>query len=357
MLCRRDAIARRTLCDVPAVVDAPPPSPTVAVAVVVVSWNTADLLDACLRALAADNASGLASVIVVDNGSTDGSAELVRRRHPWAQVVEVAANIGYGAAVNLGARAAGEGAAAPRWLVAANADVAPHPGALGRLVAAGDSDPGVGVLAPRLVLPDGSTQHHLHPFPSLRALAAVVAPPATPVLRIGGPLEGRWDPARATDVDWAHGALLLVRRGAFDAVGGFDPALWLYAEDVDLCWRLARAGWRTRYEPGAVVTHAVSAATSKAWGQDAREDRKQAMAYAWMRGAYGRRRTVILAAAAWAGARMQALREPAGWRRDRTLAHARRHRAGLRVAMGRGPAGRGHPAAPLQDPSAVERRP
>jgi GT2 family glycosyltransferase len=303
--------------------------------VLVVSWNTAELLGACLRSLAADHASGLASVLVVDNGSTDGSPELVERRHPWARLVRAGGNIGYGAAVNLGARTvAGPGEATPRWLVAANADVAVHPGALRALVDAGDADPGVGVLAPRLLLPDGTTQHHLHPFPSLRTLAAVTAPSLAPALRVGGPIEGRWDPDRATDVDWAHGALLLIRRGAFDAVGGFAPSLWLYAEDVDLCWRLSRAGWRTRYEPSARVTHAVSAATTQAWSDDgARDGRKQAMTSAWMREAYGRPRTATFAGAAWAAARVQAVREPAGWRRDRVLAHARRHRAGLGAAL------------------------
>jgi N-acetylglucosaminyl-diphospho-decaprenol L-rhamnosyltransferase len=272
-------------------------------------------------------------IVVVDNGSTDGSPELVAARHPWARLLRAGGNLGYGAAVNLGARHAGHGGAAPRWLVAANADVAMHPGALAALVAAGDADPGVGVVAPRLLLPDGSTQHHLHPFPSVRALAAVHLPAAGPALRVGGPMEGHWDPERATDVDWAHGALLLVRRGAFDAIGGFAGSLWLYAEDMDLSWRLARAGWRTRYEPRARATHAVSAATTQAWSDDDRDARKQAMTYAWMRGAFGRRRTATLAATAWAGARVQATRAPAGWRRDRALAHARRHRAGLRAAL------------------------
>ncbi len=310
-----------------------PLAPVPAMVVVVVSWNTAPLLDTCLEALHPDHASGLAHVVVVDNGSTDGSPELVTRRHPWAQLVRAPGNVGYGAAVNLGAAAARSPA---RWLAAANADVAVQPGALAALVAAGDADPGVGVLAPRLLLPDGSTQHHLHPFPSLRALLAVTVPAVAPALRIGGPLEGAWDPEHPCDVDWAHGALLLVRRGAFDAIGGFASSLWLYAEDVDLCWRLARAGWRTRYEPAARVTHAVSAATTQAWtDDDARDGRKQAMTYAWMREAYGRRRTATYALVAWAAAGLQARREPAGWRRERTAAHARRHRAGLRAVLSR----------------------
>lgn len=310
------------------------PSAGPAAAVVVVSWNTAALLDECLQALAADQRAGLATVVVVDNGSTDGSPELVEREHPWATLVRAPGNVGYGPAVNLGARAVAAGREAPRWLAAANADVAVHPGALRALVAAGDADPGVGALAPRLLLPDGSTQHSLHPFPTVATLAATTFPVLASVLPVGGPLEGAWDPERPTDVDWAHGALLLVRRGPFDAIGGFDPARWLYAEDVDLCWRLARAGWRTRYEPAARVTHAVSAATAQAWTADEdRDRRKQAMTYAWMRTAYGAGRTTRYAAAAWLGASVLALRTPAGWRRDRARAHARRHRAGLGFSL------------------------
>lgn len=305
---------------------------------VVVSWNTAALLDECLQSLRADHESGLARVVVVDNASSDGSAALTAARHAWAMLVEAGGNLGYGPAINLGlARAAGD-TPPPRWLVAANADVAVRPGALGALVRAGDADPGAGVLAPRLILPDGCTQHHVHPFPSLGALAAVHLPAAARLLPAGRVIEGRWDPERAADVDWAHGALLLVRRSAFDALGGFAQDRWLYAEDVDLSWRLARAGWRTRYVPESVVTHAVSAATTLAWtDEDARDRRKQAATYAWMRESLGRRRTAVLAAAAWGAARLQAAREPAGWRRERALAHAARHRQGLGAALRRAP--------------------
>lgn len=302
-----------------------------AVSVVVVSWNTARLLDACLLALRADHDSGLATVTVVDNDSADGSAELVAGRHPWVRLVRAAGNIGYGPAVNLGAAHDASGAS-PRWIVPANADVTVHPGALARLVAVGDADPGVGIVAPRLLLPDGSTQHHVHPFPSLATLAALHVPGVARIVAAGRVLEGAWDPEHGADVDWAHGALLLVRRGPFDAIGGFDDAQWLYAEDVDIAWRLRRAGWRTRYEPGARVTHAVSAAAAQAWADDgAREDRKQTATYAWMRSRYGRRRTAGLALAGWACARVEARRAPAGWRRDRALAHAARHAAGVRA--------------------------
>jgi GT2 family glycosyltransferase len=94
-------------------------------------------------------------------------------------------------------------------------------------------------------------------------------------------LRGYRDPEVGGHVDWAAGAFLLVRRTAFDAVGGFDERQWLYAEDLDLAWRLARAGWRTRYEPRAIVHHEESAATRKVWGDALRQKWIRAT-YAWV---------------------------------------------------------------------------
>ena len=130
-----------------------------------------------------------------------------------------------------------------------------EPGALRALVAAGERDPGAGAVAPRLVLPDGSTQHSVYRFPTVPFTAAFNAGlyRVSPRARDAMLLEGMWDPDRARVVDWAIGALLLVRRAAWDAAGGFDEGQWMYAEDLDLGWRLARAGWHTRYEPSARV--------------------------------------------------------------------------------------------------------
>ena len=235
-------------------------------AVAVVSYETRDLLLRCLRALAGDVEAGRAAVWVVDNGSRDGSADAAREAAPWATVLEPGENLGFGRAVNLvAAQSKGD------WLVAANADVAPEPDALELLLARG-AEPGVGAVAPRLVLRDGSTQHSVYPFPTV---------PFTLLFNLGllqrsrrladrACLEGHWDPERAREVDWAIGAFLLLRREAFEAVGGFDTEQWLYAEDLDLGWRLREAGWVTRYEPAARVLHEQSAATSEAFGERAR---------------------------------------------------------------------------------------
>jgi GT2 family glycosyltransferase len=237
------------------------------ITVAIVSWNTRELLARCLASVPA----GL-DVWVVDNGSTDGSADMVRTDHPNVRLVESERNLGFGGAVNLVARST----STPLLLIA-NADVALEPGALDALRAALDADPGAGAVAPRLVLPDGSTQHSVFAFPSV-PFALLFA------LGLAGDrlcVPGRWNPDRARRVPWAIGALLLVRRAAWDAAGGFDERQWMYAEDLDLGWRLRRAGWATRYEPRARVLHESAASTGQAWGDDRRE-RWQHATYAWI---------------------------------------------------------------------------
>jgi hypothetical protein len=276
--------------------DASTPQVTAAI----VSWNTRDLLRACLASLPAG-----VDVWVVDNGSADGSAEMVRSEFPAARVVRSERNLGFGGAVNLVA-----GRTSSPWILIGNADVRLEPGALDAMLAAARADPRAGAVAPRLVLPDGRVQHSVFAFPSVPF--AVLAPLGVLGDRLC--LPGRWDERRARRVPWAIAALLLVRREAWDAAGGFDERQWMYAEDLDLGWRLRQAGWATRYEPRAVVQHASAAATGARWG-DARVARWQRATYAWIlrrRGAASLRAVAlvnVLAAAArreWGWARLHA---------------------------------------------------
>lgn len=303
---------------------------TPAVTVAIVSWNTRDLLDACLGSLRADHEAGRAEIWVVDNGSTDGSVEMVADRHPWVRVVERPDNPGFGAAVNDVA-----GRTTSDWIVAANADIAVGADALRGLLVAGARHPRVGVLAPRLVTPDGVTQHSIHPFPGVRTAIAVDLGLTAVIPGLGRrlALEGSVDPLAQRDVDWAHGALLMVRRATWEATGGFDPSMWMYAEDLDLCWRARRAGWTTRYVPSVTVVHHVSAATSQAWGE-ARSARAERAAHEWMHRTLGPRRAGLITALGRLGAtvRVGALQggtrvapERYGWRleRARTLRDVR----------------------------------
>ncbi len=261
------------------------------VVVAVVSWNTRDLLRECLRSLAPDVRDGLVEVCVIDNGSSDGSQAMVRDEFPAIRLVESDSNLGFGPAVNEVARRTRSD-----WLAPANADVAVAPGALRALLDAAGREARVGCVAPRLVTLDRDTQHSVHVFPPLYLVTRTV-PVGRVSRRLGDRLllEGAWDERRARRVDWADGAFLLVRREAFEAVGGFDPRQWMYAEDVDLAWRLAQAGWSTRYEPRAVVNHAVSAAARDAFGSE-RVPRQIAAIYTWIARRRGLRAARLCAA-------------------------------------------------------------
>ncbi len=257
------------------------------VAIVVVSWNTRELLRACLSSLAGEAESGHAKVWVVDNASEDGSAELARREFPWAQVIACRENLGFGAAANLGAAQSSS-----PWIAIANADTELTPGALDALVAAGERDPRAGILAPRLVLPSGETQHSVYAFPTLALTLAFNLGLLSRARADHFAVIGKWNPDRPREVDWTIGAFIVVRREAWEAVGGFDAAQWMFAEDLDLGWRAAAAGWHTRYEPAAVVRHVGGAATAQRFPGRG-EDPWLRSTYAWLL----RRRGPVLARA------------------------------------------------------------
>jgi N-acetylglucosaminyl-diphospho-decaprenol L-rhamnosyltransferase len=263
----------------------PPPPVTVAI----VSWNTRELLARCLESLQPEANVGRAEIWVVDNASTDGSADLVRERFGWVRLIASEENLGFGRAVNRVARET-----TSEWIAAANADIALRPGALEALLAVGQRDARAGALAPRLRLPNGETQHSVFAFPTLvySLLLALGAYLLVPALGDRFAIPGHWDSERDRRVPWAIAAFLLVRRAAWDEVGGFDEQQWMYAEDLDLGWRLHDAGWVTRYVPGAVVEHESSAATTQLFGQE--------LAPHWQRSTYGaiaRRRGVAYARA------------------------------------------------------------
>ncbi len=297
----------------------------VQVALAVVSWNTRDLLAACLDSLHADHEAGRADVTVIDNASDDGSAELVAQAYPWVRLIRADRNLGYGPAVNQALAGAEAG-----FVAAANADLRFAPDTLAQLLAAAERAPRAGAFAPRLIAPDGATQHSVHPFPTVRSglLLSTGLAYVGPIAR-RLPLEGHWDPDVERDVDWAHGALLLVRRDAWDAVAGFDPEQWLYAEDIDLCWRLRRAGWRTRYVPAARVDHAVSAATASRWDEHERALRTQRATYAWLAHRRGGRYARAVAFSHLVGPAARARLRREGWRRERERRYAAMHRTGL----------------------------
>jgi N-acetylglucosaminyl-diphospho-decaprenol L-rhamnosyltransferase len=241
----------------------PPSARTVRVGVV--SWNTADLLDRCLAALPAALDGTDAEVVVVDNASSDDSAD-VAVRHPGVRVIRNPTNVGYARAMNQALAGGGVDA-----LIALNPDTEPPPGSLATLVQRLLVDPGVALVAPMLVGAGGEPQWTARRFPSLGVGAATCL------------LPGRWQggrlgrhlnleladqPTGPADVDWAIGAVHVIRADAVAGRAPYDERWFMYVEDLELCWWLARRGWRRRFEADVAIPHVGNAAGGQAWGED-----------------------------------------------------------------------------------------
>jgi N-acetylglucosaminyl-diphospho-decaprenol L-rhamnosyltransferase len=220
------------------------------VAVQVVSFRTAHHLGACLRSVLDDLApSGLAyEVLVLDNASGDDLGELARR-HPEVAFSTAERNLGFGGGHN---RLAAQHDAGALLLLNPDAELV-EPATVARLLAALRADPGVAAVGPQLVGSDGAVDPRDHG--ELRGFRARIAQAA-------GHSHYRRRDAPA-DAAWVSGAACLVARGAFDAVGGFDPGFFLYKEEEDLFLRIRRQGGRVRYLPAVRVRHDGGAVASR----------------------------------------------------------------------------------------------
>lgn len=229
------------------------------VSVVVVSYNARGHLERCLTALAGE----ADEVIVVDSGSTDGSAELVRGRFPGVRLIVPPTNEGYGASAN-----AGLGVAEGDYCLVMNADARPVGDGVQRLVAFAESQRDLGVVGPKLLNPDGTLQPSLRGFPTRWRLLTEymflrwLAPRSRALNSFYG---ANFDYEATREADFVKGAVLLLRRDALAQVGEFDPAFFMFGEEVDLCYRMRRAGWRVVFFPGAEFVHVGGASTRLDW--------------------------------------------------------------------------------------------
>jgi N-acetylglucosaminyl-diphospho-decaprenol L-rhamnosyltransferase len=199
--------------------------------------------------------------VVVDNGSTDGSIEMVEGEFPAVRLEVLAQNPGYGAASNVAFSLCRS-----EYVLLLNSDTELKPGALEALTAHLDRCPRAGIVGPRLLNPDGTLQKSTFPFPSplvpfvkRRPVADVVG--LVPVLRDA--FVGAWAHDHTRRVPWVLGAALAIRRTAYEAVGGFDESYVMYYEEVDLCYRLRQEGWETHFTPATEVIHVGGASTSQ----------------------------------------------------------------------------------------------
>jgi len=231
----------------------------VSVSVVLVTYESAEDLAACVGTLPAAAGPHELEIVVVDNASRDASAEIARGL--GIKVLENPANLGLSRAIDRGAAST----AAP-WLLLVNPDTRLAPGSLARLLETAGADPTIGCVGPHLRNSDGSEYPTGRRFPSI-VVGAFHA--ALGTVWQGNPATRHYhmrdvDRSRPVQVDWVSGACMLLRRDAYEAAGRFDAGYFMYFEEMDFCLRLRRAGWRVVYDPGAEVTHILGGSTRSA---------------------------------------------------------------------------------------------
>ncbi len=235
--------------------------------VVIANWGTPDLTTRSAKAAIADGVPA-ERVVVVDNGSEDDSYARFQDELPSCELIRLEENIGFARASNLGARTLpGEA-----YLFLNNDAFVEKPGSIVALLAClGDED--VGVVAPRVLNPDLTLQPTVVPTSS----------PLVELVRASGlsrflpnamqpNWSTHWDHAEARDVQAVNGAVLLVRGRAWEELGGFDEQAYMYAEDLDLCWRAGNSGWRVWFTPEAEFVHLGNVASGRHWSNPTRAE-------------------------------------------------------------------------------------
>lgn len=232
------------------------------VSVLIVSWNTRELLAACLESIRQSHPPGVLEVIVVDNASADGSPEMVDTRFPEVKLIRSGANLGFAKGNNLAMKHA-QGS----MFALVNSDALVHPGCLETLAEYLDQHPEVGLVGPRVIGGDGLLQRSCRHQPGVwntlcRALA---------LDRVFG---GRWifsgyevspeQHAVLHEAEVLSGCFCVARRSAVEEVGGLDEQFFFYGEDIDWCRRFKDAGWKLMFVPQATATHFGGGSTSKA---------------------------------------------------------------------------------------------
>ena len=221
--------------------------------IIIVGYNSAEPLAACLRSLAACPDAVSREVLVVDNASSDNTAEMVRRDFPLVEFHENTANVGLSRAVNRGIRAS-----RGRHILVLNPDIEARPGSLDELVAFMDATPEAGLAGAKLINTDGTLQLSCRSFYTFWTLL-LRRTFLGKLFRKSGAIRRHlmldYDHESPRKVDWVLGACMLVRRAAMADVGAMDERFFLYFEDVDWCYRMWRGGWTVWYVPGSVMDH------------------------------------------------------------------------------------------------------
>lgn len=231
------------------------------VSVIIVSYNTRDVTAACVRSIYERTSDCTFEVIVVDNASKDGSAELISRDFPSAIVIANSENKGFAAANNQGLRVAHG-----RFLLVLNPDTEVNEGTIARSLAFAEQNAGVGVIGCRVLGPDGEQESTLFRYLRLRDVLINVLVPNRMMLKtklLGRARYPGIDLDREQDVEVVAGCFMFIPREAFEQVGEMDEGFFMYGEEAEWCYRFASAGWSVRYFPGASILHYGGVSTAQ----------------------------------------------------------------------------------------------
>ncbi len=237
-------------------------------AIVIVSWNVRELLAACLESLDFQIPNSKFQIVVVDNASADGSAEMVASRFPHVRLIANRHNPGFAGGNNQAMRAVTiHDSHLPRYVLLLNPDTLARAGAIEALVNFMDSAPQAGACGARLVYGDGSFQHSAFGFPGLAQIALDFWPLHRRLLdsRLNGRYPRRlYAAGEPFEVDHPLGAALMARTEAIAQVGLMDDGFHMYCEEIDWCWRIKRAGWKIYCVPRAEIVHYGGQSTAQA---------------------------------------------------------------------------------------------
>jgi asparagine synthase (glutamine-hydrolysing) len=232
--------------------------------VIIVNWNTRDILRDCLASVEAHLATAVHEVIVVDNASSDGSAEMVAREFPAVRIVRNAENVGFARANNQAMRLA-----RGSWLLLLNSDTVLIDDSVDRLFARVRTEEGVGMVHCRLVTVDRRPQYSTYRFPSIKLalLEDFGFYKLLPRSKRGEALlGGYWQEDEERDVDWVAGSFMLFPRKVFEDTGGFSEKYFMYGEDMEWCYRIRERGWPIRHYPEASIIHLDHRSSDLRWG-------------------------------------------------------------------------------------------
>lgn len=227
------------------------------ISIIILNWNTRDLLAQCLDSIEQHKGEFQLEILVVDNASNDGSQAMLKEKYPQIRLIINSQNVGFAKGNNQAMQVA-QGDYFLLW----NSDTFAIPGAMQSLLYLAEKEPKAGIVGAQLRNADNSFQASYSPFPNQWREFLILTGLGRTFLDHAYPSLGPEEEKGPQIVDYVEGACLLVRRQAFQEVGGFDEAYFMYAEEVDWCYRMAKHGWQVWYQPQAKVIHLGGASSA-----------------------------------------------------------------------------------------------